>query len=110
MIAVHREEASQILQEFDKHDVNVVVNLDNLAVEKRRQTPGLRAPETEEPRPSTEDTNKSGEDDDDDEDKDDVTEDATKKKTTTMKMKGTNTSNNMNLHCLIFYMMTLRMN
>ena len=43
------------MQEFDKHDVNTSVHLDNLAAEQRRQTPRLGAPETEKPTPSTED-------------------------------------------------------
>ena len=34
MAAYHREEASRIMQEFDKHDVNTVVHLDNLAAEQ----------------------------------------------------------------------------
>ena len=37
MAVVHREEASRITQEFDKHDVNSAVHLDNLAVEQRCQ-------------------------------------------------------------------------
>ena len=70
MATCHREEASRIMQEFDKHDVNVVIHLDNLAAEQWRQTPGLRASETEEPRPSTKDTNKFREDDEDEDDND----------------------------------------
>ena len=77
MAVVHREEASRIMQEFDKHDVNTVVHLDNLAAEQWCQTPWLRAPETDEPRPSAEDTHNFMEDDNDngdgengDEDKD----------------------------------------
>ena len=54
--ACHREEVSRIMQEFDKHDVDTVVQLDNLESERRNQTTGLRAPETEKPRPSPEDT------------------------------------------------------
>ena len=58
------------MEEFDKHDVNTVLHLDKLAAEQWRQTPGLRALETEEPRPSTEDTHKFREDDDNDDDGD----------------------------------------
>ena len=70
--ACHREEVSRIMQEFDKHDVDTVVQLDNLESERRNQTTGLGAPETEKPRPSTEDTHKFIESEDEDEDEEDV--------------------------------------
>ena len=54
MATYHKEEVTRIMQEFDKHDVNASVHLDNLAAEQRRQTPKLGAPETDQPRPSTE--------------------------------------------------------
>ena len=56
--------------EFDMHDVNTVVHLNKLVAEQQRQTLGLRAPETNEPRPSIEDTHKFREDDDNDDDGD----------------------------------------
>ena len=39
MAVGHREEDSRIMQEFDKHDVNTTVQLDNLEVERWSQTP-----------------------------------------------------------------------
>ena len=67
MAACHREEVSRIMQEFDKHDVDTVVRLDAFEAERQSQTPGLRAPETVAPQPSTEDTRQSTESDDDEE-------------------------------------------
>ena len=58
MAACHREEVNRIVQEFVKHDVDTGVQLDKLEAERQSQTPRLGAPETEEPRPSTEDTHK----------------------------------------------------
>ena len=55
------------MQEFDKHDVDKVVQLDTFEAERQRQTAGLRAPETVAPQPLTEDTHESAEADDDDE-------------------------------------------
>ena len=72
MATCHREEGSWIMQGFDKHGVNTTVHLDNLVAEQWRQTPVLRAPEAEKPRPLTEDSNKSDEANNiDDEDEDD---------------------------------------
>ena len=77
MAACNKEEVSRIMQEFDKHDVDTSVHLDNLVAEQRRQTPGLGAPETDKPKPSTEDKDNNDEDEDneDDDDEDEDTED-----------------------------------
>ena len=46
------------MQEFDKHDVNIYVQLDNIEAERVIKTPGLGAPESAVPRPSPEETTK----------------------------------------------------
>ena len=66
----HKEEASQIMQEFDKHDINTSVHLDNLAAEQQRQTLGLGVPEPNKPRTSTEDKDNDDEDNEDDDEED----------------------------------------
>ena len=60
------------MQELDKHDGVTTVQLNKLEVERRSQTPGLGAPETEKLQPSTEDTHKFTESKDEDEDEEDV--------------------------------------
>ena len=68
MAAYHKEEASRIMQEFDKHDVKTSIHLHNLAAEQRHQTPGLGAPKTDKTRPSTEEEDNDGEDEDNEDD------------------------------------------
>ena len=69
MAACHREEIGRLMQEFDKHDIDTVVQLDAFEAERQSQIPGLRAPEavaTPPPRPSTEDTQQPAYSNDDD--------------------------------------------
>ena len=58
MAACYREEVNRIMREFDKHDVNRAVQLDNIEAERVSKTLGLRAPESAVPRPSPEETTK----------------------------------------------------
>ena len=44
--ACHQEEVNQLMQEFDKHDIDTTVQFEAYEVERQRQTPGLSAPET----------------------------------------------------------------
>ena len=74
MAAYFREEVNRIMQEFDKHDVDTSVELDNIEAERVSKTPGLGAPDSADPRPSTEEAHEENEDGEDteDEDEDDV--------------------------------------
>ena len=66
--ACHQEEVNRLMQEFDKHDIDIVVQFEAYEVERQRQTPGLSALETATTsRPSTEHTQQMAESDDDDE-------------------------------------------
>ena len=49
------EEVSRLMQEFDKHEIDMSVQLDAYAAEQHSQMPGIRVPETftQPPRPST---------------------------------------------------------
>ena len=80
MATCHKEEASRIMPEFDKRDVNTSVHLENLAAEQRSQTLGLGASKTDKPRPSMEGSTNSDEDtdgeDDDEEDDNEADNDA----------------------------------
>ena len=65
--ACHQEEVNRLMQEFDKHEVDMAVQLEAYEAERQRQTPGLNAPETATTsRPSTEHTQQMEESDDDD--------------------------------------------
>ena len=65
--ACHKEEVNRLMQEFDKHDIDTVVQFEAYEAERQRQTPGLNAPETATTsRPSTEHTQQMDEFDDDD--------------------------------------------
>ena len=56
------------MHEFDNHDVNTSVHLDNLSAKQRRQTLGLGAPETDKLTPSTEDEEEDNEDEEEEDD------------------------------------------
>ena len=43
MIATHQEEISQLMQEFDKHEIDTSVQLDGYEQGRKRQTPELGA-------------------------------------------------------------------
>ena len=45
MAAYFREEVNRIMQEFDKHDVDTSVELDNVEAERVAKIPGLGPPE-----------------------------------------------------------------
>ena len=63
----HQEEVSRLMQEFDKHENDTIVQLEAYEAERQSQTPGLSTPEQVAPsRPSTEHTHQSAESDDDD--------------------------------------------
>ena len=69
--AFYKEEINRIMQEFDKHDIDTSVQLDHVEAERVSKTPGLRAPETSQIGPSTEQAhqeNYTEEDTDDDDD------------------------------------------
>ena len=64
----HQEEVNQLMQEFDKDEIDRTVQFEAYEAERQHQTPGLSAPETTTPsRPSTEHTQQIEESDDDDE-------------------------------------------
>ena len=65
--ACHQEEVNRLMQEFDKHDIETIVQFEAYEAEPQRQTPGLSAPDTTTTsRPSTK-PEKQGEESDDDE-------------------------------------------
>ena len=70
MATCYREEVNRIMQEFDKHDVNISIQLDNIEAERVIKTPKLGPPESAIPRPSPEETTKFKNDEDEDEDAD----------------------------------------
>ena len=65
MAAYFREEVNRIMQEFDQHDVNTSVQLDNIEAERVSKTRGLGALESAEPRPSTEEAHQENDDEED---------------------------------------------
>ena len=71
MAAYFREEVNRIMQEFDKHDVDTSVELDNIEAERVSKTPGLGAPDSADPRPSTEEAHQENDDGEDTEDEED---------------------------------------
>ena len=65
--ACHQEEVNQLMQEFDKHEIDTVVQLKAYEAERQRQTAGLGAPKSATSSlPSTEHTHQTEESDDDD--------------------------------------------
>ena len=72
-----REEVNRIMQKFDKHDVDTSVQLDNIEAERVSKTPGLRAPDSADPRPSTEIAQQENDEEEDTEDEDDDDDSAT---------------------------------
>ena len=62
MAAYFREEVNRIMQEFDKHDVDTSVELDNIEAERVSKTPGLGAPDSAKPRPFTKDAHQENDD------------------------------------------------
>ena len=77
MAAYFKEEVNCIMQEFDKHDVDTSVELDNIEAERVSKTPGLGAPDSTEPRPSTEEAHQENDDEEDTKDEDDDDDSAT---------------------------------
>ena len=69
MAACHREELSRMMQEFDKHNIDTVVQFDAYEAERKSQTLGLGTPKpvAPSPRPSTKDTQQSTESADEEE-------------------------------------------
>ena len=66
--AYHQEEVNRLMQEFDKHDIETVVQFEAYEAERQRQTPGLSAPDTTTTsRPSTEPEKQREESDHDEE-------------------------------------------
>ena len=70
--AFYKEEINMIMQEFDKHDVDTSVQLDNLEAERVSKTPTLGA--TTQPSSSTEQTHSETDNEEDTEDDDDDVE------------------------------------
>ena len=52
--AFYKEEINRIMQEFNKHDIDTTIQLDQVEVERISKTPGLGAPEQSQPGPLTE--------------------------------------------------------
>ena len=66
----HQEEVSRLMQEFDKHEIDTVVQFEAYEAERQSQTPGLETPEpAASSRPLTEHTHQTEEFDDDDDHK-----------------------------------------
>ena len=66
----HQEEVNRLMQEFDKHEIDMVFQLDAYEAKRQSQTPGLSAQELAAPsRPSIEHTHQTKESQDDDDHK-----------------------------------------
>ena len=64
----HQEDVNRLMQEFDKHEIDTVVQFEAYEAERQSQTPGLSAPEpTASSQPSTKHTHQNEEFDNDDE-------------------------------------------
>ena len=70
--AFYKEDINRIMQEFDKHDIDTSVQLDKVEAERVSKTPGLGAPETSQPGPSTEQGHQEHNQNDDTDTNDDV--------------------------------------
>ena len=72
--AFYKEDINRIMQEFDKHDIDTTVQLDQVEAERVSKTPGLGAPETSQPGPSTDQAHHENNTKDDTNTDDDVAE------------------------------------